>query len=328
MPTVQEIETFALDPANHDAFAEALTRILPTYTRFGWGQASVYKRHFLRWQQAGFSVYPNHYYSPIPDLPRLSSARATAPVNLLGLHLNDARMLGLLARFVEQYSAEYALLGRTQPGKDDRFFFGNGAFEHVDAETLHCMVRHLRPSRIVEIGGGYSTLVTAAACELNRAEGHPVEFTVIEPFPNELFAAPMLGLSQLVKQGVEECPLTLFESLAHGDILFIDSSHVIRPGNDVEYEFCEIIPRLRPGVVIHLHDIFLPLRYPEDWLRKELIFWNEQYLLAALLTHNPSFEVLWAGCHLHLAHPQKLAEAFPGYDPGRCLPGSFWFRRC
>ena len=85
---------------------------------------------------------------------------------------------------------------------------------------------------------------------------------------------------------MEECPLRLFESLRAGDILFIDSSHVIRSGNDVEYEYFEIIPRLRPGVVIHIHDIFLPLRYQEDWMRKELIFWNEQYLLEAMLTHN------------------------------------------
>ena len=328
MLSIREIETYALDPANHDAFAEALARILPQYTRFQWGQPAAYKRHFLRWQEAGFTIYPNHYYSPIPDLSRLPAERSSARSNMIGLRLDDGKMLDLLALFAKQYSAEYALLSQTPPNSENRFFFGNGAFERVDAEVLHCMVRHLRPRRIIEIGSGYSSLITAAACVLNRAHGHRTEFTVIEPFPNDLFLQPIPGLTHLHLKGVEECPLSLFESLEAGDILFLDSSHVIRAGNDVEFAYFEIIPRLRPGVVIHIHDIFLPLRYPEAWLRQEYIFMNEQYLLEAMLTHNPSFEILWAGCHLHLSHPDRLAAAFPGYAPERYLPGSFWIRRC
>jgi len=327
MLSARDIEAFALDPENHDAFADALTRILPHYTRFQWGQPAVYKRHFLEWQQAGFTIYPNHYYSPIPDLTRLPTARSSARASMIGLRLDDAKMLDLLSRFTEEFRAEYAVFDATPPNQESRFFFGNGVFERVDAEVLHCMVRHFRPRRVIEIGGGYSSLIIAAACELNRAEGRNAQFHVIEPYPNDLFLQPIPGLSRLHEKGVEECPLRLFESLRAGDILFIDSSHVIRSGNDVEYEYFEIIPRLRPGVVIHIHDIFLPLRYQEDWLRKELIFWNEQYLLEAMLTHNPSFEILWAGCYLHLSCPDRLAKAFPSYAPDCCLPGSFWIQR-
>jgi len=112
-----------------------------------------------------------------------------------------------------------------------------------------------------------------------------------------------------------------------GDILFIDSSHVLKVGGDVQYEYLEILPRLKRGVVVHVHDIFLPGEYPNEWVREEHVFWNEQYLLQAFLSFNDSFEVLWAGSFMHRKHPEKLAECFPGYHPASCHPGSFWMRK-
>jgi len=327
MITPEEIENFARDPANHDAFAGVLTRVLPAYTRFLWGQPAAYKRHFLQWQEAGFTLYPNHYYSPVPDLTRLPADCFSRRAGMAGITVDLPAMLRLAASFQDRFGREYAEFSRTAPNGEGRFYFKNGVFERVDAEVLHSMVRHHRPRRIIEIGSGFSSLITAAACELNRQEGAPADFTLIEPYPNDLFLRTIPGVSRLLRQGVEECPLTMFEELSAGDILFIDSSHVIRAGNDVEYEYFEILPRLRPGVLIHVHDIFLPYRYPESWVRKELIFWNEQYLVEALLTHNRAFEVLWAGSCLHADHPDRLAALFPGYSPAHSLPGSFWMVR-
>ena len=327
MTSPEEIEAYARNPANQDEFAEILAKVLPDFTRFLWGQPAAYKRHFLRWQQAGFSIYPNHYYSPIPDLSRLTGEQLGRRTSMKGIALDTVAMLKLADSFFARFGAEYAVFGQTPPNQEGRFFLGNGVFERIDAEVLHCMIRHFSPKRMIEIGSGYSSLITAAACERNRAEGRPAQFTLIEPYPNDLFLKTIPGVSHLHRKRVEDCPLAMFEELEAGDILFIDSSHVIRSGNDVEYEYFEIIPRLRPGVVIHIHDVFLPFRYPANWINQEFIFWNEQYLVEALLMHNPSYRVIWAGCHVHTEHPEHLVKTFPGYDPNRYLPGSIWIVR-
>jgi hypothetical protein len=149
----------------------------------------------------------------------------------------------------------------------------------------------------------------------------------IEPYPNDLFMNHIPGLTELRPVRLEEVDVADFEKLDANDILFIDSSHVIKCGNDVEIEYFEIIPRIKPGVIVHVHDIFLPAPYPPNWLKYEHVFWNEQYLLAALLMHSRVFEVLWAGCLIHQKYPEQLIRTIPGYKPDNCLPGSFWFRR-
>jgi hypothetical protein len=111
------------------------------------------------------------------------------------------------------------------------------------------------------------------------------------------------------------------------DILFIDSSHVVATGGDVCVEFLEIIPRLRPGVVVHVHDIFLPGEYPRAFLLDQHYFWTEQYLLHAFLSFNTTYSVLWAAAYMSLKHPAELKKAFASYEPGRVRPGSFWIQR-
>ena len=329
MITPEDIESFAHKPENHDAFAACLAKILPHYTIFHWGgPPATYKRHFMEWQKGEFSIYPNHYYSPIPDLTKLSDQDIERRSNMKGIKFDTAAMLKLVETFRKKYAAEYAVFNDAPKDESKKkFFFGNSAFGRVDAEILHCMVRHFAPKRFIEIGSGNSSMITAAACELNRAEGRRTVFSLVEPYPNDLFFGAVPGIARLNEKDIRECPLRMFEELEAGDMLFIDSSHVIRCGNDVEYIYFEIIPRLRPGVMIHIHDIFLPRRYPIHWLKEEFIFWNEQYLVEAMLIHNPSYKVLWAGCHVHLQHAGKLKKAFPGYDPNVNCPGSLWIVR-
>ena len=322
------IEEYALDPKNYDFFAQLLTRILPTYNEWCWGQPSIYKRYFPLWQRAGFNLTPNHYYSPLPSLPELSLSQINHLSSLLGIELRVEFQLQLLELFGRRYRNEYRVFNDELPNLEGRFYFGNGAFERVDAEVLYCMIRHFKPRQLVEIGAGYSTLVSAAACQVNLDEGAPCHFIAVEPFPNDLFKNHISGLSELRKCKLESIDLSLFTSLGENDIVFIDSSHVIKCGNDVEYEYLELIPRLRPGVVIHIHDIFVPLNYPESWLKEEFVFWNEQYLLQAFLAFNRIFETLWSGCYMHLNFPNLLTEAFTGYNHRKVLPGSYWIRRC
>ena len=118
-----------------------------------------------------------------------------------------------------------------------------------------------------------------------------------------------------------------FTSLRENDILFIDSSHVCKIGSDVQFEFLEILPRLAPGVVVHVHDIFLPFEYPKTWVKDWHRFWNEQYLLQAFLCGNREFEVLWAGAWMQHRHPDLVEKSFPSFSANRNQMASFWIRR-
>jgi hypothetical protein len=226
------------------------------------------------------------------------------------------------------------------------YHYNNGLFEAVDAEVAYCMVRHFKPRRIVEIGGGFTTrLLAAALLENRKRNGEPGELITIEPFPNELLVNGFPGLSMLVADRVQEVPLSLFRSLEESDILFVDSSHVVNIGSDVCYEILSILPELQKGVVVQFHDIFLPCDYPERAVLENLCFWTEQYLLQAFLSFNQEFEVIWASSAMQLFQPDLLRAAFPNWrysyarlprseqqfiptlDRERVWPSSFWMRR-
>ena len=180
---------------------------------------------------------------------------------------------------------------------------------------------------MIEIGSGYSTLIASQAARANATDGHSTQITAIEPNPREFLVNLAGDRWQLTRSRVEDVPLSVFDELAANDILFIDSSHVVRIGGDVVYEFLEIIPRLPPGVIVHIHDIFLPFEYPRDWVMQRRRFWTEQYLLQALLTCNSEFKVLVANHLLHRDHPELLTRLFSSYSPTGHTPASFWIRR-
>ena len=279
---------------------------------------------FRAYERRGWHITPVGFYQPIPDTRTLPGNIWDAQSAMTGVDLNEVGQLALLEEFRNKFGSEYGLLPASS-GDPAQFHFGQKAFGRVDAEVLYSMVRRFKPQRIIEIGSGMSTLLTAQALRRNAHEGFPCAFTAIEPYPSETLRSEIPGLSELVVERVENVPLERFEELGASDILFIDSSHVIRLGGDVLYEYLEVIPRLRPGVLVHSHDIFLPAHYPREWVLDRRWFWTEQYLLQALLAFNRTFEVLWAGHFMHLHHADQLKIAFPGYtgEP----PGSFWMRR-
>jgi hypothetical protein len=148
----------------------------------------------------------------------------------------------------------------------------------------------------------------------------------IEPYPNAVLSAGVPGV-QLRAVPLEAVPLQDFAALGENDILFIDSTHVLRIGGDVQYEILELLPRLRPGVNVHVHDIFLPAEYPRRWVMEHRRFWTEQYVLQAFLAFNDAFRITWGSGFMHLRHPDLLAEAFPSYRRPEIGPGSLWMRR-
>ena len=274
------------------------------------------RENFLRFQANGFHVTPVHFYQPLPDTRELPESLWDGPREMRGVDMAPDRQLELLDE-LKRYKAEY-----------EADWIQGPAFGTPDADMLWAMVRRQRPKRVIEVGTGTSTTIIAGALAQNLADdpGRTCEFYSIDPYPNEALLAGIPGGSRVVKSPVQDVALADFEKLERGDILFVDSSHVVAIGSDVTFEILEILPRLAPGVVIHFHDIHLPYEYRRDWVMEKFVFWNEAYLLQAFLAYNDSFRILISGCYLDAYHPDSLAAAFDRYDPGR-RPGSIWFER-
>lgn len=282
--------------------------------------------HHDLWQEHGFHLLEHHFYRPIPDTRELPQKLWDEVSECAGIDFRGDAQLALMRDLFPQYMPECDF--PTEPSDDPReFHLGSGAFEAVDAEVLHGFVRHFRPNRIIEVGSGYSTLVTARACQLNAQDGHRTRVTAIEPYPSEVLRNGLPGLDQLLVSKCQDVPLELFEELEDGDILFIDSTHVVQTGGDVNYVFFSILPRLKNGVLVHFHDIHLPGEYPSIYALEKHWFWAEQYLLQAFLMHNRDYEVLWAGNYMRVNHEDELAVCFPSYARGTTIPASLWLKK-
>jgi hypothetical protein len=284
-------------------------------------------RSFDFCQRVGVHITPNNFYGPAPDTKALPPSLWSGVSELVGIDLRVDQQLELIQRFRTDFSTEFEILPRRSSGVPGEFYLENDLFGWLDAVIFYCMIRSFKPRRVVEVGSGMSTLLAASALDRNGVEGVGGRITAIDPFPREELLPALRDRSELLIRTVQEVPMSLFTALERNDILFIDSSHVLKIGSDVQFEYLEVIPRLSKGVLVHAHDIFLPSEYPQDWVMVHRRFWNEQYLLQAFLAFNQAFEVLWSGSLLHLRHSDVLDEAFGIYEPSQRSPGSLWFRR-
>lgn len=288
------------------------------------------KRSFPIFQKIGLHVILNHFYEPIPDTRTLKDDLWSNNSNLVAININDEYQNQILSEFSSMFKEEYEVfpLNKNEIEVPSQYYVNNGGFESVDGEILYSMIRSFKPKRIFEIGSGNSTYLSAQAILKNKEEkGHDCELIAIEPYPNDVLDAGFPALSKLIPSKIQDIPLSEFNKLEEDDILFIDSSHVLKIGSDVQYEYLEILPRLNKGVIVHVHDIFLPAEYQKEWVLKDYRFWTEQYLLQAFLAFNDSFEILWAGSYMHLKYPDKLETAFSSYKRNERWPGSFWMKK-
>jgi predicted O-methyltransferase YrrM len=270
-------------------------------------------------------VPPGHFYSPVARLAevRRDAARIFArPRTFAGIDLDEPGQLALLEElaplyrdmpFPEQRTAEF------------RYFYENPAYSYSDAVFLHCMIRHEKPKRIIEVGSGYSSAMMLDTNELYCAKS--IQCTFIEPYPellHSLLRADDRQRVEILPIRVQDVALARFEALEAGDILFIDSTHVARPGGDVNYLYFEVLPRLKPGVLVHVHDVFAAFEYPEVWVH-EGRNWNEVYLLRAFLVFNGAFRVRLFNTFLERFHRDWFERQMP-----LCLKnegGSIWLQR-
>ena len=290
---------------------------------------SIYLGAFGLFERAGIHVSPVHHTQPFPDTRRLGPQIWREPSEMVGIDMREREQVQLLDSFSARFKGEYdALPRRPIVGAPAAFYTDNPFFGPIDAEISYCMIRSLRPRRVIEIGSGFSTLLAKQALERNAADGHPGRLDTYDPKPAAMLATIVDASTSVNVARAEDLPLETFATLRAGDILFLDSTHVVRIGGDVNYELLEVVPRLAAGVNVHFHDIFLPDQYPRKLVMDERLFWTEQYLLQAFLAFNGVFEVVWGSAFMCRTHRAELAAAFTSFDPSADhTGGSFWIRR-
>jgi SAM-dependent methyltransferase len=268
-----------------------------------------------------------HYYSPMYDARQLTHRRdrvwPSSPRVTPDIDWRDPDQLRLCE---EVFAAHSPLsLRRTQSADPTEYWADNDQYPALDAWVLAALLRQLRPKRMIEVGSGFSSLVTA---RINREElAGELDFTCIEPYPRDFLRTGVPGISHLRVEEIQDTPPETFDALESGDILFIDTSHTVKTGGDVPWIFGEVIPRLAPGVHVHVHDIFLPGDYPEPWVKAGW-GWNEIYLVRSFLSYNRAFEVVWGAQYMLQNHPEAVVAAFPEQSQYQDRGGAaLWLRR-
>ena len=265
-----------------------------------------------------FGLFPvrDHYYQPLVNPQKHLTKSLREDRKLPGINFNIQEQLSILEAFNFNHELEQFPINRRS---ELEYYYKNGSFESGDGEFLYNIIRLKKPSTFVEVGSGFSTLIADSAIKKNS---NGCKHICIEPY--EVKWIGQLGL-QVIRKKVEEVDMAIFMSLQKDDILFIDSSHIIRPQGDVLLEYLEILPQLNPGVIIHVHDIFTPKDYLDEFIFSYHYMWNEQYLLEALLTNSKSFKIIGAVNYLKHNYFDELAAKCPilKQQPYR-EPGSFW----
>jgi predicted O-methyltransferase YrrM len=271
-----------------------------------------------------------HFYSPIVDpaelLPRTSELWPEKPPEILGIDFNDAYHREVLQADFPRFMADYQYVEReADTTSATQFYTQNSQFSWLDARVCFVLLRKWRPKRIIEVGSGFSSLLMADVNQ--RFFGGACEITCVEPYPRPFLKQGVAGLTRVIEQKVQAVPLALFETLETGDVLFIDSSHVAKTGSDVNYLYFEVLPRLKAGVFIHVHDIFLPNEYLKEWVFTENRSWNEQYVLRALLMYSTMFRVKFGCAYAFATMLPMVQDALNHPKRHGFAGGSIWLEK-
>lgn len=271
---------------------------------------------------------PGHYFSPVVskeemlvDEQRIFGA---LPKQISGIDLREAAQLELLQELAKFYPS---MPFTPEPQNGFRYYFDNWKFSYSDAIFLHLMIRHFKPRRIIEVGSGFSSTVMLDTNE--HFFDSSIDLNFIEPYPDHFYSVIKpedRQRNRIIPQRLQEVDPALFAELEPGDFLFVDSTHVSKTGSDVNRMLFDILPVVKPGVIIHFHDIFYPFEYPKDWVLGWAGFgWNEIYILRAYLTDNPNYKILLFNTYLQQFHRQWFQQHMP-----LCLKntgGSLWLQK-
>jgi len=273
-----------------------------------------------------WAVPAGHYYSPIPSLDEVRKDEehifGSVPSHLAGIELREEEQLALLDEFVAYYGE---MPFEAHPREDLRYYYENQSYAYSDGIFLHCMIRHLKPRRVIEVGSGFSSCMTLDTNDL-FFDGS-IRTTFIDPYP-ELLMSLVRDVDrsriEVIASRLQDVDPAVFGALQANDILFIDSTHVSKINSDVNRIFFAILPMLARGVHVHFHDIFFPFEYPKAWIYGGRA-WNEAYLLRAFLQYNNAFRIVLMNTFLEHFYEPFFREKMP-----LCLRntgGSIWIRK-
>lgn len=268
---------------------------------------------------------PAHFYNPVPDTRELSKTRELwdRESDFSKINYDSIKQEELCEKFL-QFKNEYEQL----PALSDLIKKGYGpGYGEIEPLIQHCFIRYFKPTTIIEVGSGITTFYSSNALAMNSREGQNSHLICIEPYPyDNLKSIPLI--EQVIEEKVQNVPISFFQKLDLNDILFIDSSHTVKIGSDVNYLFLDVLPYLKKGVLIHIHDIPFPYLYPsEKLIFEQNKFWQEAVLLKALLTSNNEFEILFCSSYLHFKTPERLEKMFSKYEKEKHFPSSIWLRK-
>lgn len=272
---------------------------------------------------------PGHFYSPVVNpsdlIPRQEEIWCENPV-IQGIDFNQEYHQEVLTEFFPKYTSQYKYVEKEEETQSDtEYYTQNSQFSWLDSRTLFVLLNQWKPKRVIEVGSGFSSLLTAHVNHNHLNDS--IEFSCIEPYPREFLKKKIPGLNKVIVEKVENVERSVFTELEAGDILFIDSSHVAKTGSDVNFLFFEILPILQKGVKIHIHDIFFPHEYLKEWVIDENRSWNEQYLLRALLMYSDTFKVLFGCSYAQHKFPDLVVKAL-NHEKGHGFGGgSIWIEK-
>ena len=284
-------------------------RFLPGYRRFD----RYLRRRYTGYERPEFALRGS-YYSPLPDYQEVEARAGDLFRTEVDIGPNIRLQTDKQAALLREISRHYPEFDWSEtPKSGQRFYLGNKFFEIGDAVILYALLRRFRPKRIIEVGSGFSSALMMDSND--RFLGGSIRFTFIEPYSERLrslLTDQDKGRIDLLETVVQNVPWETFASLERNDILFIDSSHVAKIGSDVNYLVFEILPRLKPGVVVHIHDIMWPFEYPKEWLMEGRA-WNEAYIVRAFLQYNEAFDIVLFNSYAGHCFRRLLEELMPKF---------------
>ena len=253
-------------------------------------------------------ILPDYYYIPVSNILDLNKDKSwQKKSDLNGIKIDLENQIKNIKKIILPFQDEYkngeiyneALKLNAGPG-----------YGVIEAQALHGVIRYYSPKKIVEIGSGVSTHCMLSAGAKN--------ITCIEPYPSNFIKKNTK--IKLIKKKLQHCDIEIFENLSAGDFLFVDSTHTLKIGSDVSKIYLEIIPKLKPGVIIHIHDVYFPYNYTRN-INNTMFQWLETQMLQALLIDNQKIEILFCMSHLHYEFSNDLKEIFPMYEPQKDIDG-------
>ena len=308
-------------------FRSVVFRFLRWLKRHGQG-SGIMNEAFQFWYD--LPVSPIHYYSPLPDVQKVKNniKRWRNESELPGVCMDLPKQISFINE-LKPYSSECSNLPSFEKIMEAGYGLGYG---EVEAHFLYCLIRHLKPRRIIEVGSGMSTYFSLTALDMNAKDSQSTvaEMHCIEPYPTKQFQTleREKRITLQVKE-VQDVPASYFECLAENDILFIDSTHAGKIDSDVYHIYLEILPRLKSGVVVHIHDICFPFLTlpPEHPVFQLSLIWNEGALCQTFLAFNGAFEILVCQSQMHMKQSSALGDIIGIYNRQRHYPSSLWLRR-